>query len=96
MRVVGLAVVGPAQHRTGDALAQHLAVAQPEHGHHPAGVDRLRGAHRNPLAAKRFHEPDQMAGQPVRGQRLGGADAAGGHLVQPAAPRWRVAGRTGA
>ena len=48
-RVVGLAVVGPAQHRAGDALAQHLAIAQAERGHHPAGVHRLRRAHRNPL-----------------------------------------------
>ena len=69
-RVVGLAVVGAAQHRAGESLAQHLTVTQAQHGHHPAGVDRLRRADRNPLGAKRFHEPDQVAGQAVRGQRL--------------------------
>ena len=35
-RVVGLAVVGAAQHRTGDALPQLLPVPEAEHRHHPA------------------------------------------------------------
>jgi len=94
--VIRLAVIRPAQHGARDALAQYLAVAQAQGGHHPAGIHRLRRADRNPRPAKRFHEADQVTGQPVRGERPGGSDAAGGHGGLPssaAARRLRAAGR---
>ena len=94
-RVVGVAVVGPAQHRARDALAQHLAVAESQHGHHPAGVDGLRRAHRNALPAQGFDELDQVARHPVRGQRLRRPGAADGHQLSLSSPA-AFAGRTDA
>ena len=85
-RVVGVAVVGAAQHRAGDALPQHLAVAQAEHRHHPAGVDGLRRTDRDALPAQRFDELDQV----TRECRAAPAAAAGGcggrPSVQPQLP----------
>ena len=81
-------MVGAAQHRAGDALAQLLAVDEAEHRHHPTGVDGLRRADRNPLPAQRFDELDQVAGNSVRRQRLRRAGAADCHqfsLNSPAA-----------
>ena len=78
-RVVGVAVVRPAKYGACKTLAQGFAVAEPEHAHHPACVDRLRRAHRDTLSAKGFNELDQVAGNTVRGKRLRGAGAADGH-----------------
>ena len=86
MRVVGVAVVRPAQHRARDALAQRLPIAEAEHAHHPAGVDRLRRTHRDPVPAQRFDELDQVAGNAVRRQRLRRAGASDGHQLQPQLP----------
>ncbi len=69
-----------------DALAQHLAVAQPEHAHHPTGVDRLRRADRNALPAQGLDELHQVARDSVGGQRLRRTGAADGHQFEPQLP----------
>ena len=79
-------MIGAAQHRAREALAQHLAVAKPQHGHHPARVDGLRRADRNPLPAQRFDELDQVTRESVRGQRLRRAGSAGGHQFSLSSP----------
>ena len=79
-------MVGATQHRARQALAEHLAVAQPQHRHHPTGVDGLRRADRNALPAQGFDELDQMARDPVRGQRLRRAGAADGHQLSLSSP----------
>jgi hypothetical protein len=79
-------VLGPAQHRAGETLAQHLPITETKDGHHLAGIHRLRRSNRNALPAKRFNEANQVTRQAVRGERLAGANAANGHwyrLVQP-------------
>ena len=73
-------MLGAAQHRAGEAFAQRLPVAEAQHRHHLAGVDGLRGAHRDALAAQRLDELDEVAGQPVRCQRLRWSGAAHGHI----------------
>ena len=61
-RVVGLSVVGTAQHRAGQTLADRLPITQIEHTEHLPGVDGLRGADRDSLPAKRVHEADKVPG----------------------------------
>ncbi len=99
-RVVGLAVVGAPQHRAGQPLAQHLAVAEPEDGHHLAGVDGLRRADRDADAAQRLDELHQVPGNSVWRKRLRRAGASDGHqsnsLVQAKLARRALPGRTGA
>ncbi len=85
-RVVGVAVVGTTQDRARDALAQHLAVAQPQHTHHPTRIDRLRRAHRNALSAQGFDELHQVARDSVGGQRLRRTGAADGHQFSLSSP----------
>ncbi len=85
-RVVGLAVIRPAQHRARDALPQRRAIAQTEHAHHPAGVHGLRRTHRDPRAAQGFHELHQVTGNPVRRQRLRRAGASGRHQLSLSSP----------
>ena len=79
-------MVGAAQHRAGDALAQHLAVAQAERRHHLAGVDGLRRTDRDPLPAQRLDELHQVAGHAVRRQRLRRPGAADGHQLSLSSP----------
>ena len=78
-RVVGVAVVGATQHGAGQPLAQHLAVAEPEDGHHPARVDGLRRPDGDAHPAQRLDELHQMPGNSVWRKRLRRAGASDGH-----------------
>ena len=87
-------MVGPTQYRTRQPFAQFLPITEPEHTHHPTGIDGFRWSHRDALSAESFDEADEVAGQPVGRQRLGGSGSTDGHRRRRQFSRSSPAART--